>query len=29
MKKLNGVDEDEEDPEAELGDGMYDRAAGK
>lgn len=29
MKNLNGVDEDEEDPEAEWGDEMYDRAAGK
>lgn len=29
MKKLDGVDEDDDDPEAEWGDRMYDRAAGK
>lgn len=29
MKKLDGVNEDDEDPEAEWGDHMYDRAAGK
>lgn len=29
MDALDGVDEDDDAPEAEWGDGMYDRAAGK
>lgn len=29
MDALDGVDEDDDDPEAEWGDHMYDRAAGK
>ena len=29
MDALDGVDEEDDDPEAEWGDQMYDRAAGK